>query len=153
MRVFDDSNADFPNSAICSWLNGTYKALFSGVVQTLMGQTQFGYWKQSTTNTTVMNATKSVFLLSITEAMQDAWIGPDGTYIPAVDLIITLSNETTKRNWHTRSAVRNTTGKIYSIASSGAQATGTVTNSRASRPCFTLPDTALIDPATNELIE
>jgi len=137
---------DFAVSSVCNWLNTTYKSLLDAGVQDAIGTTTF-YYTPANGNDNVTTLSRSVFLLSYTEAgIFGAYANKEGTELPTAQAL-----QISTACW-SRSPRCGRTNMAYYMKSStgGAYAVNTYTN--GIRPIFTLPDTMLINPATNEIL-
>ena len=135
-----------------SWLNGTYKALLGSYVQSLMSTTTY-YYTVGNGNGMVTIRSDAVFSLSLTELGEGTtWANVEGSALPIADTLnIAYQGGGAVSQW-TRSPVTNNTSNAWRMDSNGGKYNYYCTNTGGSRPCFTLPDTALVDPS-NALIE
>lgn len=146
---------DYSTSDIDAWQNGDYKALFSDYIQSLMGETTIYYTNKS--NFSISSITRSVFHLSASEmnvteddnysSYQDK-IKLEGSALPIANILaIAYLNGGAIRQWtRTYSTISNGVG-VYDV--NGNFNVYARTSSYGSRPCFTLPATALVDPTPN----
>lgn len=141
----------YASSEIDSWLNNTYKGVLDPEVQTMIGTTKF-YYTPGNGNTTVGTLERGVFLLSMNELGKAYSNTPtEGSVLPiASTLQIAYLNGTAVNQW-TRSPYKtNKTFACY-VSYTGGQ-TGidaNYTSKMCSRPCFTLPATAMVNPTPN----
>lgn len=153
-RFWNDSNYNYwPGSTIYSWLNGSYKSLFSSAVQNLIGSTSY-YYTNSVNSFSLSTTTSSVFMISLFEAGLDPGgaANNEGEILPiAEQLKIAYLSGSPCSQW-TRTPYTGSVAQSYSIGTNGYQLAMACTTSYGSRPCFTLPSTALVDPS-NALIE
>lgn len=147
----------YASSSINTWLNGSFKALFSASVQTLIGTTTF-YYTPGNGSYSVSTLARSIFLLSCTEyGKDDRYDESEGNDIMNVEgsaLSIAQSLYTGSTQW-TRSPYKSTSRNRNAFLISRwdyAASNGYVTNSAQIRPAFTLPSTAKVD-ANNYLVE
>ena len=153
MRQWNNSDVnDWENSTMHSWLNNTYKDLFSSGVQALMGSTTYEYTEGSY-SLHVSTRSDSIFVLSLTEiggGHNDANV--EGSNLPiSSELQIAYRNGSPTSQWTRSPSTYNDTGAWY-LYPSGSANTHNCTGRYGSRPCFTLPSTALVDQDLN-LIE
>lgn len=152
-RRWDSSVNAYASSELDSWMNGTYKNVFSSHVQNLLGTTRF-YYTIGNGNWTVSSLERSIFMLSFTEiggAMPSANV--EGNTLPiATTLQRAYLNSAIARQWlrSPSTGFNNVAWTIYEPGNVANQYVTVTTN--ASRPCFTLPTNALVDPDGN-LIE
>jgi hypothetical protein len=141
-RQWHTSNVNaYATSAIDTWLNGTYKALFDADIQTAMSTTKF-YYTPGNGNTTVTTLQRAVFLLSGTELGQsNAYCKVEGTSLDST-LVATLKiaylNGSAVVQW-TRSPYTGGTGYAWCLGTGGGFGRNDCSNTRGSRPAFTLP--------------
>lgn len=144
----DASHPDFSYSQIFSWLNGSYKNLFSDKVQQMMGET---FYPSTISYTTVGTLSSAVFLLSKTE-MGDSGsnFNVEGSNVPIfAQLYNAPFGGGTTNLWWTRTIYNKGTNQVWTVSGMGDSY---ISNGRYSRPCFTLPSDALVD-SNNALIE
>lgn len=152
-RAWNSSNVNaWATSTMLSWLNGDYKGLFSSVVQNLMGVTSY-YYTPGYGNYTVSNKSDSVFLMSLTELGRSyAYANVEGTILPiSLTLQIAYQDGSATTQW-TRSPSTGDSSYAWELLSNGDPSNPFCTALNGSRPCFTLPKNALVDPDMN-LIE
>lgn len=148
----------YANSTMDSLLNGTYKATLDSKVQDLIATTKF-YYTPGNGNNTVTTLSRAVFCPSRTEfgLSTITYANDEGSALPiATQLVIGYFNGTATRQW-TRTPWLNGTAYASLIESSGLSNSGTnVKNSNSplsgdyySRPCFTLPAKATVNPEPN----
>jgi hypothetical protein len=141
-RQWHTSNVNaYATSAIDTWLNGTYKALFDADIQTAMSTTKF-YYTPGNGNTTVTTLQRAVFLLSGTELGQsNAYCKVEGTSLDST-LVATLKiaylNGSAVVQW-TRSPVTVDTNYAWYLNAGGGFNDGYCSSTYGSRPAFTLP--------------
>lgn len=153
-RFWNDSNYNYwLGSTIYSWLNGSYKSLFSSAVQNLIGSTSY-YYTNSANSFSLLTTTSSVFMISAYEADSDLGgaSNDEGEILPiAEQLKIAYLNGSPCSQW-TRSPYTGSTAQAIYISTNGSASGSACVFSQGSRPCFTLPSTALVDQDLN-LIE
>lgn len=147
-RVWHSSNNNaYATSDIDSWLNGDYKALLDYEAQAAIGTTQFYYTNPDKEVTTL---DRSIFLLSVTELGKTAnFANVEGTSLPiASTLQIANLNGSSVIQW---TRTRNTYGttSAYSLKADGTVYTYNCSKTECSRPCFTLPADATVNPEPN----
>lgn len=160
-EVFDlrgwNGNAtnEYAGSTSDTWLNGDYLDLFDATTQDIIGVTEFYYSSQLTQGQVydVTTLNRAVFQLSVTElGLSATYANVEGTELPiASELQIAYSGSTKRAQW-TRTAKNVSDGSAaYYVKTTGSATTYSVTTKIAySRPCFTLPATALFDEETLE---
>lgn len=153
-RQWNSSSANaWASSTIHSWLNSGYKGLFSAYVQSIMGATTYEY-TVGNNNNTVATRSDAVFLLSLTELGESypSYANVEGSALPIANTLkIAYQNGVATTQW-TRSPQTQGIGLVWRFDQSGNFTLKSCTESHGSRPCFTLPSTALVDPS-NALIE
>jgi hypothetical protein len=162
-RTWNNSyNSNYSTSAIDSWLNSTYKNLLDAGVQSAMATTTI-YYTPGNGNTTATTLARAIFLLSATELgrYNSNYVTKEGTALSIASTIrIAYMNGSAVSQW-TRSPYMFGISDQYSglyfpyaiaIGSGGAIGTVYMTNSRGSRPCFTLPGTTLVDADNNVIV-
>ena len=150
-QVWDDSNFNFwESSSILSWLNSSYKSLFNSKVQNYIGTTTYRFTNSGDSLVTTSDA---FFLLSLTELGRSGYNSNiEGSTLPiASTLRIARFNGAATTQW---TRTRNFGGYtyVYQLDESGNAVTSAANFPYACRPCFTLPNTALVDADLN-LIE
>lgn len=153
----NQSKKDFLDSSIFSWLNSSYKALFSQSVKTMMSTTNFYYIVAAgTAYQQLSQGDSSVFLLSLAEMgfRESAPVTPvDGNTLPTSSVLAIANFSGTPTSWYLRTPYTGRSDGVYYINSQGGRASATPNGTLiCSRPCFTLPSTALVDQDLN-LIE
>lgn len=140
----------YEDSVVSSYLNSTYKAVFSSAVQSLIGNTAF-YVLSKTLQTYAVE--KSIFTVSTTEI--GAPKAPGGASAQALGSRFSVADSMRIANtsYWSRS-FRMVSGELepFNITTNGTYYPANVTLSLNMRPCFTLPATALVD-SSNALIE
>ena len=139
----------YATSDIDAWLNGDYKKLLDEVAQNSIATTKF-YYTIGNGDTTVTTLERSVFMLSITElGYSGTSANTEGNVLPAVDKLTlkTYCNGSAVAQM-TRSPYISGTKNTWAFYNRASNTSCIATN--GSRPCFTLPSTALFD--TNTLI-
>lgn len=153
-QVWDAGNVNaYATSDIDTWFNGTYKNALSSAVQTMIGTTQF-YYTPGNGNNTVGTLERAVFALSATELGQSAsWFNVEGSALPIANTLkIAYLNGSPNVQW-TRSPHTTYTDSAVCLNTNGGLGNNGICNyTFGSRPCFTLPKNALVDPDMN-LIE
>lgn len=153
-RQWNSSSANaWASSTIHSWLNSGYKGLFSAYVQSIMGATTYEY-TVGNNNNTVTTRSDAVFLLSLTELGENypSYANVEGSALSiASTLKIAYQNGAATTQW-TRSPQTQGVGLVWRFDQNGGFTLKNCTESHGSRPCFTLPSTALVD-LNNALIE
>lgn len=145
----------YPNSGVNTFLNGTYKSLLDANVQELIGKTKF-YYIPANGNDTLSSMKCSVFLLSLAELNSKNYLGSydlDGSALPIANTLwIANYNDAYTKQW-TRTPCTGTTTSVFVFQSNGYAVTTNVLYNRSDvygvRPCFTLPNTLLVDSTPN----
>ena len=150
IRVWDNGNVNaYASSDLDSWFNSTYKNMLDADIRSLIGTTKIRYtpgngnWKVGTLE-------RAVFALSATELGRSR---PDtnteGSALPiASTLRIAYLNGRATPQW-TRSPFTDGTETAWRLYTDGKIYNNYCNNSGGSRPCFTLPATAMVDPTPN----
>ena len=146
-RQWHGSNVNaYATSAIDTWLNGTYKNLLDANIRTAMGTTKI-YYTPGNGNTTKTTLERSVFLLSATELGQThTYMNAEGTALSATVLNllkIAYLNGSAVYQW-TRSPYTDNTYNAWFLYSNGYLNDNYCSNTRGSRPAFTLPSTLYV---------
>lgn len=152
-RVWDAGNANvWADSDLLAWLNSSYFGLLSSSVQTMISTTQY-YYTLGGYNPTVTARSDAVFLMSMTELGQSRDnMNVEGSALPIANTLkLAYQNGSATTQW-TRSPETNNVNYAWYIASNGNLGAAYSSYTRGSRPCFTLPKNALVDPDMN-LIE
>lgn len=153
-RQWGTTNNAWVNSSLQSWLNNEYKSKFSVNVQNLIGLTQY-YYTPGNGNKNLEIRSDAVFALSATELGQSAsWFNEEGSIIPIANIIISSYPEDSDiytTQW-TRTPNKSGSSTVVYLNESGRSYSDLCTDTHGARPCFTLPDTALVD-TNNALIE
>lgn len=141
MRAFSTSDNAYANSALDTFLNGTYKGLLDADVQSAMWTTKF-YYTPGNGNTTVGTLERAVFQLSLTElGKTESYANTEGSALPiASTLQIAYRNGSACAQW-TRTPYTVYTNYVYGLSTSGGAKDHNFLSSFGSRPAFTLPAT------------
>lgn len=148
-RVWDSGNVNtYASSDLDSWFNSTYKNMLDADIRSLIGTTKIRCPPGNgnitvgtgTGNITVGTLERAVFALSLTELGQShTFADTEGSALPiASTLRIAYRNGSPTTQW-TRSAHTGFTSSIWWLNSDGGVGSGASSNSRGSRPAFTLP--------------
>ena len=148
-RVWHSSDVNaYATSDINSWLNSTYKSLLDDGVQTAIDMTKF-YYTPGNGTTSVTTLKRSIFLLSATELGKSANnCNTEGTVLPISNILDIAYRDGTKYYQWTRSPYRNRVEHVFLVNPSGGLNGSLCTYTSGSRPCFTLPSTAVFDKNT-----
>ncbi len=141
-RQWHTSNVSaYATSAIDTWLNSTYKNLLDADIRGVIGTTKIKY-TPGNGNTTVGTLERAIFLLSVTELGKTAsYANTEGTALSiASSLQIAYLNGSAVVQW-TRSPRTSNTNYAYFLNASGGVSADSCSNTRGSRPAFTLPST------------
>lgn len=145
------------NSSIRSFLNGTYKNLFSSDTQSKMGTTIF-YYTPGNNNNSVSTRSDSVFLLSVTELDRTKnKVNVEGSPLPIANVFKFYYTDSRAVPVWTRSPDTDHYGNVGYVYYNNIEPNGDVGLTGATQtlyfwPCFTLPSTAPVDQDLN-LIE
>lgn len=134
-------------STIDTTLNNTYKARFDKSVQVAMATTKF-YYTIGNGDTSIGTLERSIFLLSNTEigGTQKSYLNIEGETLPIASVLKTSNVDN-----YSRSVVTTDAQSVMYFTASGGHGSLVANKARAARPCFTLPNTFLID--TGEKIQ
>ncbi|MFR3238503.1 MAG: DUF6273 domain-containing protein [Acutalibacter sp.] len=150
-RQWNSSNVNtWANSTMRSWLNSGYKSLLSSGVQSLISTTQY-YYTPGNKNWNISSRSDPVFLISATElGMSANWIKIEGTQlsISSVLQLVYLNGQTVPQ-WTRSPSTFKTEYAMQKNNYAGVDYGNSCTTSYGSRPCFTLPATALVDQDLN----
>lgn len=141
-RQWHTSNVNaYATSAIDTWLNSTYKNLLDADIRGVIGTTKIKY-TPGNGNTTVGTLERAIFLLSVTELGKTAsYANTEGTALSiASSLQIAYLNGSAVVQW-TRSPDTSSTNYAYCLLTNGNVGSYSCSNTRGSRPAFTLPST------------
>ena len=141
-RQWHTSNVNaYATSAIDTWLNSTYKNLLDADIRGVIGTTKIKY-TPGNGNTTVGTLERAIFLLSVTELGRSAsYANTEGTALSiASSLQIAYLNGSAVVQW-TRSPRTGNTNYAYCLNTSGGGSNSYCSDTRGSRPAFTLPST------------
>ena len=144
------------SSTMRSWLNGAYKSLFSSSVQSLMGATTYRYTPGDRDNDVTTRA-DAVFLMSLTELglSNGTAANVEGSSLPIASVLRIAYQSGSATSQFTRSPYFSYSYddvNVCAVGFNGGFFVAQCTDSHGSRPCFTLPNTALVDADLN-LIE
>lgn len=151
--VWDNGSVNaYASSDINTQLNGTYKNRLDADIRSLIGTTKFRY-TPGNGNDTVGTLERAVFLLSLTElGRSNSYANVEGSALPiASTLRIAYYNGSVSPQF-TRSPYSSGTSSAWALDASGNANLVGCSHTNGSRPCFTLPSTALVDQNLN-LIE
>lgn len=148
----------YASSTIDTLLTGTYKALLSSAVQSLIGETTI-YYTTGNGNTSITTLKRSVFLLSVNElGLSVSGSNSEGTTLPiASTLKVANMNGSAVAQW-TRTPMTNSTTAAVAVNKSGSATSQSVTGvtgtggTLTARPCFTIPSNTKFDPDTNTIL-
>ncbi len=141
-RQWHTSNVNaYATSAIDTWLNSTYKNLLDADIRGVIGTTKIKY-TPGNGNTTVGTLERAIFLLSVTELGRSAsYANTEGTALSiASSLQIAYLNGSAVVQW-TRSPLTVNTYYACYLLTNGNVNDHYCSNTRGSRPAFTLPST------------
>lgn len=153
-RQWNSSNANaWANCVLRSWLNSNYKNLFSSAVQALIGTTTY-YYTPGNGSWSVTTRSDAVFSLSGTELNgSHENCNVEGTALPIWSTLRLAYNSSGDRSFQwTRSPATSNTSSAWAFDTIPGFGGFGVNTEIGSRPCFTLPSTALVDQDLN-LIE
>lgn len=134
-------------STIDTTLNNTYKARFDKSVQVAMATTKF-YYTIGNGDASIGTLERSIFLLSNTEigGTQESYLNIEGETLPIASVLKTSNVDN-----YSRSVVTTDAQSVMYFTASGGHGSLVANKARAASPCFTLPNTFLID--TGEKIQ
>jgi hypothetical protein len=141
-RQWHTSNVNaYATSAIDTWLNSTYKNLLDADIRGVIGTTKIKY-TPGNGNTAVGTLERAIFLLSVTELGRSAsYANTEGTALSiASSLQIAYLNGSAVVQW-TRSPYTSNTSHACYADTNGNVSNDYCSNTRGSRPAFTLPST------------
>lgn len=141
-RQWHTSNVNaYATSAIDTWLNSTYKNLLDADIRGVIGTTKIKY-TPGNGNTAVDTLERAIFLLSVTELGKTAsYANTEGTALSiASSLQIAYLNGSAVAQW-TRSPHTSNTNYACFLNTGGGIGSNLCSNTRGSRPAFTLPST------------
>ena len=150
---WDNNNINaYAGSDLDSWFNSTYKNMLGAGTRSLIGTTKIRY-TPGDGNNAVSTLERAVFALSVTELGRSAqWFNVEGSALPIANTLKVAHLNGKSNNQWTRSPrlyYDNTAGYLDS---DGDVNYDFCRAESGSRPCFTLPATALVDANLN-LIE
>lgn len=134
-----DTTLLYADSGLDTWFNSSYKSVLDENIQTAIGTTQFKWKKREFISAsegyseTEYQIARSVFTLGVDD------------YIASSVLQIAYVGGTAVRYW-TSSMVLGASGNKsnFTVSADGTKAVGDEKANYYARPCFTLPDTALV---------
>lgn len=136
-----DTSRNYDGSDIDTWMNGTYKGLLAGDVQTAMGTTSF-YYTSGSLEAEVIPLQKAVFALSLTElGWNAATANAEGSELPIAGTLQIAMYEGDAIGQWTRSPDITDTGRANLVTPQGKASTQRNETTFGYRPCFTLPST------------
>lgn len=141
-RQWHTSNVNaYATSAIDTWLNSTYKNLLDADIRGVIGTTKIKY-TPGNGNTTVGTLERAIFLLSVTElGRSTSYANTEGTALSiASSLQIAYLNGSAVVQWTRSPRTSNTLSACY-LNTDGNVSYSSCSNTRGSRPAFTLPST------------
>ena len=149
-RVWDNGNVNaYASSDLDSWFNSTYKNMLDADIRSLIGTTKIRY-TPGNGNWTVGTLERAVFALSLTELGQSRpYANTEGSALPIANTLkVAYLNGSATSQW-TRSPFTYDTLSAWRLGSNGSAGVYSCYYSYGSRPCFTLPATAMVDPTPN----
>lgn len=145
MRAWHSSNYnEYSTSDIDKWLNSTYKGLLDTDIQSAISITNFRYLPSGKNSAGATTLSRAIFLLSSRELGHN--LATDGSVLLDIadTLKIAYTNDAAANQW-TRTPVVAKTSNVYIVGYKGTHgAASDCTLSQGSRPCLTLPTTALV---------
>ena len=141
-RQWNNTSANtYANSVMDTWLNNSYKALFSSKIQAAMGTTKF-YYSPGNGNNTVTTLERAVFLLSAAElGYEDAFYNSEGSALPIANTLKIGKSNGEAVAQYTRTPA-NSANYVMVVSENGTMVSRMASDSDSySRPCFTLPST------------
>lgn len=155
-RRWNDTEVNtWANSSMLSWLNSGYKMILGTNVQKMIATTTYRY-TPGNGDKSVTTRADAVFLMSLTELGKSAlYVNTEGSALPIAAILQTIPQPGPNQDgqW-TRSPNTQYNSAAVNLGYTGLVSTNkyVTTDHYASRPCFTLPATALVDQDLN-LIE
>lgn len=155
-RRWNDTEVNtWANSSMLSWLNSGYKMILGTNVQKMIATTTYRY-TPGNGDKSVTTRADAVFLMSLTELGKSAlYVNTEGSALPIAAILQTIPQPGPNQDgqW-TRSPNTQYNSAAVNLGYTGLVSTNkyVTTDHYASRPCFTLPSTALVDADLN-LIE
>lgn len=155
-RRWNDTEVNtWANSSMLSWLNSGYKMILGTNVQKMIATTTYRY-TPGNGDKSVTTRADAVFLMSLTELGKSAlYVNTEGSALPIAAILQTIPKPGPNQDgqW-TRSPNTQYNSAAVNLGYTGLVSTNkyVTTDHYASRPCFTLPATALVDQDLN-LIE
>lgn len=155
-RRWNDTEVNtWANSSMLSWLNSGYKMMLGTNVQKMIATTTYRY-TPGNGDKSVTTRADAVFLMSLTELGKSAlYVNTEGSALPIAAILQTIPKPGPNQDgqW-TRSPNTQYNSAAVNLGYTGLVSTNNyvTTDHYASRPCFTLPATALVDQDLN-LIE
>ena len=147
-RAWSDANANmWEFSDLREWLNSGYKALFSGNVQAMIGNTAY-YFSPGNGDWTVTTRSDAIFSLSATELNLSGDIGEwniEGAALPVANTLRTTQFNGSNCTQWTRTADKSFRYRAIFVELDGTASNRNTEHFDYSRPCFTLPADTLID--------
>ena len=135
----------YASSSIDSWLNSTYKNLFSEKILKSIGVTSFQYTPGNGDNTVSM-LERAIFLLSGTElGKTENYFNVEGNALTIANTLQIAYLDALPATQWTRLPRTLCTDDAVILSSQGAVSASSLTTNYGSRPCFTLPSTTKID--------
>lgn len=150
IRAWHSSSVNaYASSAINSWLNSTYKNLLDADIRGVIGTTKIKY-TPGNGNNTVGTLERAIFLLSATELNDSAsWFNVEGTPLEIASYLrIAYMDGAAYVQWTRSPDTRDTDSAIYFDWDGSGASSYYCSNTRGSRPAFTLPSGALFDEGT-----
>lgn len=141
-RQWNNTSANtYANSVMDTWLNNSYKALFSSKIQAAMGATEF-YYTPGNGNNTVTTLERAVFLLSAAElGHEDTFYNSEGSALPIANTLKIGKSNGEAVAQYTRTPA-NSANYVMVVSENGTMVSQMASYSDSySRPCFTLPST------------
>ena len=135
----------YASSSIDSWLNSTYKNLFSEKILKSIGITSFQYTPGNGDNTVSM-LERAIFLLSGTElGKTENYFNVEGNALTIANTLQIAYLDALPATQWTRSPTTRSTDEAVILSFQGGVSASSLTTNYGSRPCFTLPSTTKID--------
>lgn len=155
-RKWNTQYNTYADSLIDIWLNSDYKKILPDNVQEAIATTSF-YYTIGNTDPTITTLSRSVFILSHTElGLSNSGFNVEGSPLPIASMLRSgyLNGETPNYQWTRTPQIHvadgNTTNQNYVAMTSGGSNNSwpASTETNWSRPCFTLPNSAVFDENT-----
>lgn len=139
----------YASSDIDAWLNGDYKGLLDDDIQSVIGTTKF-YYTPGNGTTTVDTLSRDIFLLSVTElGKTSSYANVEGSALPIASILQDAYLNGSEIIQWTRSPNPGSTVFVCNLDPDNSVYRNFCSLSCGSRPAFTLPSDAMVNPEPN----